>query len=66
MNNMISHSVLHWDFGRYVVDRNLGHFHSVPFTFDEEYNIEQYLLDSECAECGTLITAPTPLDKENV
>jgi hypothetical protein len=24
------------------------------------------LLDSECAECGTLITAPTPLDKENV
>lgn len=38
MNNMISHSVIHWDFGRYVVDSNLGHFHSVPFTFDEEYN----------------------------
>ena len=38
----------------------------VLVTFDEEYNIEQYLLDSECAECGTLITAPTPLDKENV
>jgi endogenous inhibitor of DNA gyrase (YacG/DUF329 family) len=31
-------------------------------TFDEEYNIEQYLLNAECAECGTLINAPTPLD----
>lgn len=38
MNNMISHSVLHWDFGRYVVDSNLSHFHSVAFTFEEEYN----------------------------
>jgi hypothetical protein len=36
----------------------------VLVTFDEEYNIEQYLLDSECAECGTLVTAPTPLDLE--
>jgi hypothetical protein len=39
MNNMISHSVLHWDFGRYVIESNLGHFHSVPFTFDEEYKL---------------------------
>ena len=31
-------------------------------TFDEQYDIEQYLLNAECAECGTLITAPTPLD----
>jgi hypothetical protein len=37
MNNMINHSVLHWDFGRYVVDSNLGHFYSIPFTFKEEY-----------------------------
>jgi hypothetical protein len=33
-------------------------------TFDENYDIEQYLLNAECAECGTLLTAPTPLDKE--
>lgn len=37
MNNMISHSVLHWDFGRYTIDSNLGHFYSVPFTFEEDY-----------------------------
>ena len=37
MINKISHSVLHWDFGRYVIDSNLGHFYSVPFTFDVEY-----------------------------
>lgn len=39
MNNMISHSVFNWDFGRYVVDSNLGHFDSVPFTFDEEFKL---------------------------
>src|SRR5690606_9088253 len=39
MNNMISYSVLHWDFGRYEVDSNLSHFYSVPFTFDEEFKI---------------------------
>lgn len=39
MNNMISHSVLHWDFGRYVVNSNLGHFYSVPFTFNEEFKL---------------------------
>lgn len=37
MNNMISHSVLHWDFGRYTIDSKLGHFYSVPFTFEEDY-----------------------------
>ena len=36
----------------------------VLVTFDKEYNIEQYMLDAECNECGTLITAPTPLDLE--
>ncbi|MFV8353910.1 AVAST type 2 anti-phage system protein Avs2 [Flavobacterium sp. XS2P14] len=37
MNNLISHSVLHWDFGRYIVDSNLEHFYSVPFSFEEDY-----------------------------
>ena len=31
-------------------------------TFDDEYNIKTYMLDSMCAMCGTLLTAPTPLD----
>lgn len=31
-------------------------------TFDEQYNISQYLLDGECAMCGTLVTVPTPID----
>jgi hypothetical protein len=33
-------------------------------TFDDEtYEISGYLLDdATCAECGSLITAPTPLD----
>nr|WP_315234107.1 AVAST type 2 anti-phage system protein Avs2 [uncultured Flavobacterium sp.] len=37
MNNMISHSVLHWDFGNKIVDSNLDDFYSVPFTFEEDY-----------------------------
>jgi rRNA maturation endonuclease Nob1 len=29
----------------------------------ETYEIDMYLLDNaECAECGSLLTAPTPLD----
>ena len=36
----------------------------VLVTFDEEYNIEQYLLNAECAECGTLLTVSIPLDLE--
>lgn len=39
MNNLISHSVLHWDFGNKIVDSNLGHFYSVPFTFEEDYKL---------------------------
>jgi len=23
-----------------------------------------YMLDCECAECGSLLTAPTPIDRE--
>ena len=37
MNNLISHSVLRWDFGNKIVDSNLGNFYSVPFTFEEDY-----------------------------
>jgi hypothetical protein len=30
--------------------------------FDEDGNIGLYMLDTECALCGNLATAPTPLD----
>ena len=30
--------------------------------FDEDNEISFYFLDMECALCGTLATAPTPLD----
>lgn len=29
----------------------------------EDYEISQYLLDMECALCGTYAKAPTPLDR---
>ena len=33
--------------------------------FDPEtYEIAMYMLDCECAECGSLLTAPTPIDRE--
>ena len=35
---------------------------TVQVSFDDDYNIGQYFLDAECAMCGTLLTAPTPLD----
>lgn len=31
--------------------------------FADDYTIGGYLLNAECAMCGTLVTAPTPLDK---
>ena len=34
----------------------------ISVNFDEEYEIASYLLDGECAMCGTLMTVPTPLD----
>jgi hypothetical protein len=34
----------------------------VCLNFDEEYNIAGYLTSGECAQCGTLLTVPTPLD----
>lgn len=30
----------------------------------ESCEIATYFLDMECANCGTLATAPTPLDRE--
>ena len=35
---------------------------TVQVSFDDDYNVGQYFLDAECAMCGTLVTAPTPLD----
>ena len=35
---------------------------TVQVCFDEDYNVGQYFTDAECAICGTLLTAPTPLD----
>ncbi|WP_281631560.1 AVAST type 2 anti-phage system protein Avs2 [Flavobacterium luteolum] len=52
MNNMISHSVLHWDFGNKIVDSNLGHFYSVPFSFEENY--KSYLKTLDRKQRGTL------------
>ena len=34
----------------------------VNVTFGEDYKIAQYLLDGECAMCGTLLTVPTEID----
>lgn len=34
----------------------------VKVVFDEGYEISGYLLDAQCSFCGTLVTAPTPLD----
>lgn len=34
----------------------------VKLHLDEEYNIAGYLLDGECAMCGTLLTVATPID----
>lgn len=31
----------------------------------EEGQISQYFLDMECASCGSLATAPTPIDNRN-
>ena len=35
---------------------------TVQVSFDENYEISAYLLNAECAYCGTKVTAPTPLD----
>ena len=38
------------------------HFY-VRAVFDD-YEIATYFLDMQCVECGALLTAPTPLDRE--
>lgn len=35
---------------------------TIQASFDDNYEVALYLLNAECAICGTLITAPTPLD----
>lgn len=35
---------------------------TIQAVFDENYEIGLYLLNAECAICGALLTAPTPLD----
>lgn len=37
----------------------------VQAMFDEDGTISLYMLDMECALCGNLATAPTPLDTKN-
>jgi len=37
---------------------------NVKCKFDDDGEIDMYFLDMECAECGTLATAPTPVDSE--
>ena len=32
----------------------------------DDYEIATYFLDMECANCGSLATAPTPVDKEGI
>ena len=32
----------------------------------EDYQISTYFLDMECANCGSLATAPTPVDREGM
>lgn len=31
----------------------------------DNYEVATYFLDMQCAECGNLATAPTPLDRES-
>jgi hypothetical protein len=38
---------------------------NLPVAF-ENYEIATYFLDMQCVECGSIYTAPTPLDRENM
>lgn len=38
---------------------------NVPVVF-ENYEISNYFLDMQCIKCGSIYTAPTPLDRENM
>jgi hypothetical protein len=37
----------------------------LPVAF-ENYEIATYYLDMQCVECGSIYTAPTPLDREKM
>jgi hypothetical protein len=35
---------------------------TAQISFDDDYNVQGYLLNGKCAFCDTLVTLPTPLD----
>ena len=41
-----------------------GSIHFYVRTIFDNYEIATYFLDMQCVECGALLTAPTPLDRE--
>ena len=41
---------------------NSNIFKLVAMFDPDDYEVLMYMLDAECAICGSLITAPTPLD----
>lgn len=38
---------------------------NLPVAF-EDYEIATYFLEMQCVECGSIYTAPTPLDREKM
>jgi hypothetical protein len=32
----------------------------------EDYELSMYYLDMQCVDCGSLLTAPTPLDRQEL
>ena len=38
---------------------------NVPVSF-QDFEISTYFLDMQCVECGSIYTAPTPLDREKM
>lgn len=32
----------------------------------DDYELAMYYLDMQCVECGSLLTAPTPLDRQEL
>ncbi len=41
-----------------------GSIHFYVRAIFDNYEIATYFLDMQCVECGALLTAPTPLDRE--
>jgi hypothetical protein len=42
-----------------------SHVFNLPVAF-EDFEIATYFLDMQCVECGSIYTAPTPLDRERM